>query len=91
MADQNRLKEVFNLYDRDHDGLVHRNELGKLLRAIGQNPTEREIFDLNKALAADNNGNMNLDAFKVVANQFVCIPPRCLSQRSLTRLLFLFF
>ncbi|KAJ8308903.1 hypothetical protein KUTeg_013777 [Tegillarca granosa] len=39
-------KEAFNMYDKDHDGLIATQKLGAVLRALGNNPTEIEIQEM---------------------------------------------
>lgn len=39
-------KEAFNLYDKDHDGILSVQKLGAVLRALGHNPTEIEIQEM---------------------------------------------
>ncbi|KAF9927725.1 hypothetical protein BGZ67_007352 [Mortierella alpina] len=57
------LKEAFNLYDRKGTGSISSNDLGSLLRAIGQNPSEAEIKELiNQAEAT-----LSFDAFSKIA------------------------
>lgn len=52
MADQfteqqvEEFKQKFNLFDKDHDGLIPTKDLGTLIRSLGQNPTEGELNDL---------------------------------------------
>ena len=44
------LKEVFSVFDKDGNGTICTTELGKVLRSLGQKPTEQEIRDIiNKA------------------------------------------
>jgi len=45
-------KEAFQLFDKRGTGRVHRDSLGDLLRACGQNPTLAEIADLEKSLGS---------------------------------------
>lgn len=40
------LKEAFTLFDKNGDGHISANELGQVLRAIGQNPTEATIQEV---------------------------------------------
>jgi Ca2+-binding EF-hand superfamily protein len=37
------LKEAFSLFDADHDGEITVNELGRVMRNHGLNPTEDEL------------------------------------------------
>jgi metallopeptidase MepB len=46
-------KEAFRLYDRRGNGLVPLESLGDLLRACGQNPTLKEIRDLQSSISQD--------------------------------------
>lgn len=36
-------REVFNLFDSKGDGKIYAHQLGEVLRAMGQNPTEAEV------------------------------------------------
>jgi calmodulin len=36
-------KEAFSLFDKDADGVITTKELGVVMRALGQNPTETEL------------------------------------------------
>lgn len=40
------MKEAFELFDKNGDGHISADELGKVLRAIGQNPTEAMIKEV---------------------------------------------
>ena len=42
------IKEIFMLFDKNSDGMVHTQELGTLVRAINLNPSEAEIADMMK-------------------------------------------
>jgi calmodulin len=39
-------KEAFALFDKDGDGIVTIQELGTVMRSLGQNPTEAELQDI---------------------------------------------
>jgi len=42
MADD-EYKEAFQLFDKDGDGKISSSELGTVMRAVGQNPTQAEV------------------------------------------------
>ena len=39
-------KEAFALYDKKGTGAIPREQLGDILRALGQNPTQAEVADI---------------------------------------------
>ncbi|XP_045181921.2 neo-calmodulin-like [Mercenaria mercenaria] len=41
-------KQVFDLFDKNGDGHISGAELGNVLRALGQNPTEKEVQKILK-------------------------------------------
>ena len=49
-------KDIFQLFDKDSDGSITGNELGTVMRALGENPSEQELREL--VLEADTDGNM---------------------------------
>lgn len=40
---QAEFQETFNLFDNKGDGKIYASQLGEVLRAMGQNPTEAEV------------------------------------------------
>lgn len=42
------IKEAFSLYDKRGQGTIAQADLGDLLRALGQNPTQAEVGDLQR-------------------------------------------
>lgn len=46
MVDESTLKDAFALFDKSGNGKVSNVVLGDMLRAVGQNPTLKEISDL---------------------------------------------
>lgn len=40
------MKEAFSLFDKNGDGHISATELGQVLRALGQNPTEATIQEV---------------------------------------------
>ncbi|CAF0780984.1 unnamed protein product [Didymodactylos carnosus] len=52
-------RRVFDLFDKDGSGSIDSQEIGQLMRSLGQNPTNKQIEDLISQ--ADKNGNQRLD------------------------------
>ncbi|KAH8082380.1 hypothetical protein HD553DRAFT_72485 [Filobasidium floriforme] len=46
MADSSEYQEAFALFDKRGTSRVPRESLGELLRSLGQNPTQREVAEL---------------------------------------------
>ena len=45
-TETSELREAFNLFDRDGTGSIPISDLGTVVRALGLNPTEAEVADL---------------------------------------------
>ena len=63
------LKEAFQLFDRDGDGTISTDELGIVLRSIGQNPTDQQIEDMIAEVDEDNNGYCEYDEFLLLMSK----------------------
>ena len=46
-------RETFKVFDKDGDGSITSKELGNIMRAIGQNPTEAELKMMIDEVDAD--------------------------------------
>jgi len=46
--DLNDIKDCFTLYDKDADGKISTQELGTVVRSLGQSPTEAEVDEISK-------------------------------------------
>jgi calmodulin len=51
--------EQFKYFDRDGNGQITANELGVVMRKLGQNPTEKELKTMINEV--DNNGDNSID------------------------------
>eukprot|EP01091_Cochliopodium_minus_P010477 TRINITY_DN277_c0_g2_i1.p1 TRINITY_DN277_c0_g2~~TRINITY_DN277_c0_g2_i1.p1 ORF type:complete len:147 (-),score=52.94 TRINITY_DN277_c0_g2_i1:50-490(-) len=49
-------KEAFSLFDKNGDGNITSQELGTVMRSLGQNPTEAELSEIIKSLDSDTIG-----------------------------------
>ncbi|EEB09679.1 calmodulin Cam1 [Schizosaccharomyces japonicus yFS275] len=56
-------KEAFSLFDRDQDGNITSNELGVVMRSLGQSPTAAELQDMINEVDADGNGTIDFPEF----------------------------
>eukprot|EP01115_Flamella_aegyptia_P002558 TRINITY_DN136648_c0_g1_i1.p1 TRINITY_DN136648_c0_g1~~TRINITY_DN136648_c0_g1_i1.p1 ORF type:complete len:152 (+),score=64.12 TRINITY_DN136648_c0_g1_i1:68-523(+) len=57
------LKEAFQLFDRDGDGLITSKELGTVMKSLGQNPSEQELHDMIHEVDANGNGMIDFPEF----------------------------
>ncbi|CAG9761591.1 unnamed protein product [Ceutorhynchus assimilis] len=57
------IREVFKLFDLDNDGTISSKELGVVMKALGQNPTEAELLDIVTEVDKDANGLIDFEEF----------------------------
>lgn len=62
-------KEAFSLFDKNGDGTISDKELGVVMRAIGQNPTEAELTDMINEVDADGNGTIDFPEFLTIMSR----------------------
>jgi calmodulin len=63
-------KEVFAIFDKDGDGEITSKELGTVMRALGQNPSETIIEEMIKGMDTDGNGVIDWDEFLSIMVKF---------------------
>merc|ERR1712100_775280 len=56
-------KEAFALFDKDGNGKISAQELGTVMKNLGQNPTEAELDDMIKEVDADASGVIEFPEF----------------------------
>lgn len=56
-------KEAFSLFDPNDNGSISCEDLGVIMRSLGQNPTEKEIATMIKEVDIDGNGEIDFAEF----------------------------
>ena len=56
-------KAIFDHWDGNRDGVIQKDEIGTVLRAAGQNPTEAEIDEFMARADTNENGVVDFDEF----------------------------
>jgi Ca2+-binding EF-hand superfamily protein len=64
------LKEVFNLFDKESDGTINKEELTNISKCLFKHDcTEEEIVNLMKLMDVDGNGKIDFEEFFLVMNK----------------------
>ncbi|XP_022884912.1 calcium-binding allergen Ole e 8 [Olea europaea var. sylvestris] len=61
---ENELKEAFELYDQDHNGLISSVELHKILTRLGERYAEHDCVEMIKSVDSDGDGYVSFEEFK---------------------------
>merc|ERR1712130_116608 len=56
-------RTVFRLFDADGDGGITFEELGVVLRSMGQNPSDQELREMIREMDIDNSGTVDFEEF----------------------------
>ena len=56
-------QQSFSLFDRDGDGCITGQELGDVMKSMGQHPTQSEVQDMINEHDADGNGTIEFPEF----------------------------
>ena len=83
------MKEAFQLYDKSGDGFLDSKEMGELMRSLGRNPTEEEIYNIMAEVDVDHNGKLDFEEFVVLMNEKLTEDPIEMQGRSLKSLKFM--
>lgn len=57
------LRDAFNEFDKDKDGLISCKDLGNLMRTMGYMPTEMELIELSQNINMNLGGRVDFDDF----------------------------
>ncbi len=63
-AQRDEVFEVFKSFDRDGSGSIDRNELSRLLEALGQEQPEEELAIALEVIDVNHSGRISWDEFK---------------------------
>ena len=59
-------KEAFSMFDKNKDGTITAKELLKVMRSLGQNPTEAELQNMINDVDIDGSGNIDFKEFLIM-------------------------
>jgi Ca2+-binding EF-hand superfamily protein len=61
-----KLWEAFQMFDEDGNSTVSAEELGQVMRSLGQNPSDTELRDMIKEVDVDLSGSIDFEEFKAL-------------------------
>ncbi|KAK7613018.1 hypothetical protein IWX49DRAFT_51713 [Phyllosticta citricarpa] len=56
-------RAAFSVFDKNSDGVITAEELGEVMRSLGQEPTEEELRDIVNELDVDTSGSIDFEEF----------------------------
>ena len=59
--DRDEWRTIFNLFDVDGDGYITCQELGVVLRSMGQTPSDKELKEMIKDMDEDGSGTVDFE------------------------------
>ena len=65
-AEVEKLWKAFSVFDTDGSGEVSAEELGDVMRSLGQTPSSTELRDLIKEVDVDRSGSIDFEEFKAL-------------------------
>ncbi|KDR16279.1 Calmodulin [Zootermopsis nevadensis] len=66
---QTEFREAFRLFDKDGDGSITQEELGRVMRSLGQFAREEELQQMLHEVDIDGDGNVSFEEFvEIVSN-----------------------
>ncbi|KAF3883761.1 MULTISPECIES: EF-hand domain-containing protein [Nostocales] len=61
-----KLWEAFKVFDADGSGAISANELGQVMRSLGQSPNDTDLRDMIKEVDVDLSGSIDFEEFKTL-------------------------
>ena len=61
--------QAFDVFDKNKDGMISRQELKTIMRSLGQNPTEDDIEEMLLNVDRDKDGQISYDEFMKIISQ----------------------
>jgi len=65
-ADELKERETFDLFDKDGSGTIGVDELAKVMRALGRDPTQKELAEIMEKFDDDHSGNLSFEEYKKI-------------------------
>lgn len=63
-------RDLFNMFDKDNQGILTLTNLVQVMRSIGQTPTEADMIDLMREIDIDNSGSIDFYEFvRVISHE----------------------
>ncbi|XP_028676067.1 calcium-binding protein LPS1-alpha-like [Erpetoichthys calabaricus] len=63
LVNYDEFKEAFSMFDKDGDGTITTQELGTIMKSLGQAPTDQELKDMISEVDADGSGSIDFNEF----------------------------
>ncbi|XP_008312884.2 calcium-binding protein 5a [Cynoglossus semilaevis] len=68
------LRDAFNEFDKDKDGLINCKDLGNLMRTMGYMPTEMELIELSQKINMSLGGSVDFEDFvELMTPKLYCV------------------
>eukprot|EP01080_Neovahlkampfia_damariscottae_P000227 gene227-4473_t len=61
---KNEMNEAFSLFDKDGDGTISSNEIGIVMKALGENPTDDQIANCLSEMETTEDGSLAYEEYE---------------------------